>query len=66
MVSSTSYLNVYGVASALSCFIHASFVTCTRSAVPVPGLGYKGSTLLCSCLVDPISYGYSLFIKDLV
>jgi hypothetical protein len=46
MASNTSYLSVYRVASALSCCIHASFVTCERLAVLVPDLGYEGSTLL--------------------
>jgi hypothetical protein len=54
MASSTSYLSVYRVASALSCCIYVSFVTCEqRLAILVPGLGYEGSTLLCSWLVDP-------------
>jgi hypothetical protein len=57
MASNTSYLGVYRVASALPCFIHASFVTCKCSAILVLDLGYKGSTFLCSCLVDPICYG---------
>jgi hypothetical protein len=55
--SSTSYLNIYRVASVFSCLIHALFGTYKRLAVPVPDLGYKDSTLLCSCLVDPICYG---------
>jgi hypothetical protein len=66
MVSSTSYLNVYRVASAPPCFNRASFVTCKRAAVIVPDLGCKGSILLCFRLVDPICYGWSLFIEDLV
>jgi hypothetical protein len=57
MASNTSYLGVYRLTSALSCFIHASFVTCKRLAVLVPDLGCKGSTLLCSRLVDLICYG---------
>jgi hypothetical protein len=48
MASNTSYLSIYRVAYALSCCIHASFVTCECLAVLVPNLGYEGSTLLCS------------------
>jgi hypothetical protein len=48
MASYTSYLGVYRVVSALSWFIHASFVTCERLAVLVPDLECEGSTLLCS------------------
>jgi hypothetical protein len=47
MTSKTSYLDVYRVALALPCFNGASFVTCKRSVVIVPDLGYKGSVLLC-------------------
>jgi hypothetical protein len=57
MASNTSYLGVCRVASALSCFIHASFVTYKRLAILVLDLECKGSTLLYSCLVDPICYG---------
>jgi hypothetical protein len=57
MASNTSYLGVYRVASAFPCFIYALLVTCKRSVVIVPDLGYKDSILLCSCLVDPICYG---------
>jgi hypothetical protein len=57
MASNTSYLGVYRVASALPCFIRASFVTGKRLAILVSDLGYKDSTLLCSCLVDLIYYG---------
>jgi hypothetical protein len=56
MVSSTSYLNIYRVTLALSYFNRALLVTCKRSAVPVSDLGYEGSALLCSYLVDPICY----------
>jgi hypothetical protein len=48
MANNTSYLGIYRVASALSCFIHASFVICKHLAILVPDLGCKGSTLLCS------------------
>jgi hypothetical protein len=47
MVSNTSYLSVYRVASALLYCVHASFVTCKRLGVLVPDLRYEGSTLLC-------------------
>jgi hypothetical protein len=47
MVSNTSYLGVYRVASALLCCIHASFVYCERLAILVPDLGCEGSALLC-------------------
>jgi hypothetical protein len=57
MTSSTSYFNIYRVASVLSRLIHASFVTCKRLVVPVPDLEFKDGALLCSCLVDPIYYG---------
>jgi hypothetical protein len=45
MTSSTSYFNIYRVASVLSCLIHASFVTCKRLAVPVPDLEFKDGAL---------------------
>jgi hypothetical protein len=37
--------------------MHRLFVTCKCLAVTVLDLGYKDSTLLYSCLVDPICYG---------
>jgi hypothetical protein len=43
---------------------YLSFISDGLAAL-VPDLGCKGSTLLCFRLVDPIYYGYSLFIKDL-
>jgi hypothetical protein len=57
MVSNTSYLDVYRVASALSCVNYALLVSCKRLVVHVLDLGYKGSTLLCTYLVDLICYG---------
>jgi hypothetical protein len=57
MASNTSYLSVYRVASAFSCVSCALLVTCKRSATHVLDLGYKGSALLRTCLVDPICYG---------
>jgi hypothetical protein len=57
MASNTSYLGGYRVASALPCSIFASFITCKHSVVLVLNLERKGSTLLCSHLVDPICYG---------
>jgi hypothetical protein len=57
MASNTSYLGVYRVASALSCVNYALLVSCKRLAVHVLDLGYKGSALLCTCLVDLICYG---------
>jgi hypothetical protein len=56
MVSGTSYLSVYRVASALLYFNHALLVTCKRPAILVLDFGYKGSALLYFCLVDPICY----------
>jgi hypothetical protein len=57
MASNTSYLSIYRVASALPCVNCALFVTCKRPAAHVLDLGYKGSALLHTCLVDPIYYG---------
>jgi hypothetical protein len=57
MMSNTSYLNAYRVASAFSYCIHALLVICKGIAVLVLDLECKGSTLLCSRLVDPICYG---------
>jgi hypothetical protein len=56
MANNTSYLSIYRVVSALLCFNCALLVTCKRLAAPIFDFGYKGSTLLCSCLVDPICY----------
>jgi hypothetical protein len=56
MASNTSYLGVYRVASALSCVNYALLVSCKRLAVRVFDLGYKGSVLLYTCLVDLICY----------
>jgi hypothetical protein len=47
MASDTSYLSIYRVASALLCYIQASFVTCEHLAILVPNLRGEGSTLLC-------------------
>jgi hypothetical protein len=57
MASNTSYLGVYRVASALSCVNYALLGSCKRLAVHVLDLRYKGSTFLCTCLVDLICYG---------
>jgi hypothetical protein len=57
MASNTSYVGVYRVASALSCVNCALFISCKRPAVHVLDLGYKGSALLCTYVVDPICYG---------
>jgi hypothetical protein len=57
MASNTSYLGIYRVASALSCVNCALLVSCKRPAIHVLDLGYKGSALLCTCLVVPIYYG---------
>jgi hypothetical protein len=46
MVSNTSFLSVYRVASALSCCIRTWFVAYECLAVFVPNLEYKGNTLL--------------------
>jgi hypothetical protein len=56
-MSSTSYLDVYRVASALPCFNRALLVVYERPAVLVFDLGYRGGALLCSHLVDLIYYG---------
>jgi hypothetical protein len=57
MTSSTSYLDVYRVALALSCFDRALLVIYERSAALVFNLEYRNGVLLCSHLVDPICYG---------
>jgi hypothetical protein len=57
MVSNTSYLGIYRVASALPCVNCALLVSCKRPVVHVLDLGYKGSALLRTYLVDPIYYG---------
>jgi hypothetical protein len=57
MTSNSSYLAVYKVASAHSYINYALLVSCKRLAVHVLDLGYKGSALLCTCLVDLICYG---------
>jgi hypothetical protein len=57
MMSNTSYLNAYRVASAFSYCIHALLVICKGIAVLVLDLGCNDSTLLCSRLVVPICYG---------
>jgi hypothetical protein len=57
MTSNITYLGIYRVASALACVNFALFVSCKCPAVHVLDLGYKGSALLCTCLVDPICYG---------
>jgi hypothetical protein len=54
MMSSTSYLDVYRVASALPYFNHALLVIYERVAVLVLDLGYRDGALLCSHLVDLI------------
>jgi hypothetical protein len=56
MVSNTSYLGIYRVASALPCVNCALLVSCKRPVVHVLDLGYKGSALLRTYLVDPICY----------
>jgi hypothetical protein len=48
MASNTSYLSVHRAASALLCYVHASFVTCERLAILVSDFVCEGSTLLCS------------------
>jgi hypothetical protein len=66
MASNTSYFSVYRVASAFSCVNCALLVTCKHPAAHVLDLGYKGSALLRTCLVDPFCYGYSSSIEGLV
>jgi hypothetical protein len=57
MMSSTSYLDVYRVASALPCFNRALQVIYERPAILVFNLEYRDGVLLCSHLVDLICYG---------
>ena len=46
--------------------ILALFAACKRSAVLAHDSGREGSILLYFHIVDPIFYGESLFIKDLL